>query len=161
MIFKALVCLCFAALSLAVIGVAAAAQPHITDINRELESLGPDPFLSGTCGFDVEVLNEARIRIVEFSNGTAQSHHHETYYWQANGRSLTEHVNFTIVFGPDESMGFHGAVFNLHVPGVGVAVVDVGHVIMSRDGIIHQAGLHQILGGTSNPMAVCDYLDGS
>jgi hypothetical protein len=32
---------------------------------------------------------------------------------------------------------------------------------MSRDGIIHQAGLHQILGATSNPMAVCDYLDGS
>ena len=80
--------------------------------------MGPDPFLSGTCGFDVEVLNEARIRIVEFSK-TAQSHHHETYYWQANGRSLTEHVNFTIVFGPDESMGFHGAVFNLHVPGSG------------------------------------------
>ena len=45
MIFKALVCLCFAALSVAVVSAAAAAQPQITDINRELESLGPDPFL--------------------------------------------------------------------------------------------------------------------
>ena len=159
MFFKALSCVCFAAFSLASATAASGAQPELRDIVVELQSLGPDPILSETCGFDIEVLKEARIRLIEFSDATAQSHHHEIYYWQANGRSLTEHVNFTIVFGLDQTMAIHGAVFNLHVPGVGVAMVDVGTVIFGRDGIVRQAGLHQILDGTSNPVAVCDYFD--
>lgn len=157
---RVLLCFCFTALSLVLATAATAATPQITDVTRELESLGADPFLSEECGFDVEVLNEARIRIIEFSDGTAQSHHHETYYWRANGKSLTETVNFTIVFGVDETQAYHGAVFNLHVPGVGVAMVEAGNVIFGRDGIIHQAGLHQVLDGTANPAAICDYLAG-
>lgn len=160
MTFRTLFCVCLAALPLALATAATAAKPQITDINRQLESLGPDPFLSEVCDFDVEVLNKARIRIIEFSDGTAQSHHHETYFWRANGKSLTETVNFTIVFGVDETQAYHGTVFNLHVPGVGVAMVEAGNVIFGRDGIVHQAGLRQVLDGTSKPEAVCDYLAG-
>jgi len=158
MTFRIVAYLCVAALSLVVATTATAAKPQITDITRDLESLGPDPFLSNVCGFDVEVLNEARIRIIEYSDGTAQSHHHETYYWRANGKSLTENVNFTIAFGADESETYRGTVFNLHVPGVGPVLVEAGLAVFGRDGSIRLAGLHQVLDGTSKPQAVGDYL---
>jgi hypothetical protein len=44
--------------------------------------------LSDACGFEVAVLNEGRIRTIEYSDGSAQSHHHETFLWQANGLAL-------------------------------------------------------------------------
>ncbi|MGH3136903.1 MAG: hypothetical protein ACRDPV_10480 [Gaiellaceae bacterium] len=158
---RILVGLCFAALALAVATAATAAKPQITDINRELQSLGVDPFLSEECGFDVDVLNEARIRIIEFSDGTAQSHHHETYYWRANGKSLTEPVNFTIAFGEDETETYRGTVFNLVVPGAGPVLKEAGLAVFARDGsIVRLAGLHQVLDETSNPGAICDYLTG-
>jgi hypothetical protein len=159
MTIRILPCLCAAALSLVLAAVATAAKPQITDINRELESLGLDPFFSDECGFGVEVFNEARVRIIEFSDGTAQSHHHETYYWRANGKSLTETVNFTIVFGLDETEAYHGTVFNLVVPGAGPVLKEAGLAVFARTGsIVRLAGLHQVLDGTSKPQAVCDYL---
>lgn len=148
-------------IAVALAGTATAAKPAVTEIVRPLHSEGVDPFLSDVCGFDVEVLNEARIRIIEFSDGTGQSHHHETYYFTANGKSLTDNDDFTIVFGPDETFAYHGVVFNIQVPGVGAVVVDAGKVVFDRDGnILQEAGLHQVLDGTANLAAMCDYLSG-
>ena len=156
---RILVGVCIAALALALATAATAAKPQITDITRDLVSLGADPFLSDVCGFDVEVSNEARIRIIELSDGTAQSHHHETYYWRANGKSLTEPVNFTIAFGEDEMETYRGTVFNIVVPGAGPVLKEAGVAVFARDGsIVRLAGLHQVLEGSSNPEAVCDYL---
>ncbi len=161
MTFRILAYLCFAALSLALATAAAAAPPQITDIDRALESLGPDPFVSEVCGFDVEVATEARIRIVEYSDGTAQSHHHERYYWSANGKSITEHVNFTIAFGEDETQTYRGTVFNLRVPGAGPVLKEAGLAVFGRDGsTIRVAGPHQILDGTTNVPALCEYFAG-
>ena len=75
MTFRIIVILSCAALTLASAAVAsAAATPVITDTEIPLHSLGPDPMLSDACGFEVEVLNEARIRTIEYSDGSAQRH---------------------------------------------------------------------------------------
>lgn len=159
---RVLLGLCVSAIALVSTTVASAGAPEITDIDVPLHSLGADPFVSDVCGFEVEVFNQARIRIIEFSDGTSQSHHHETYYWRANGMSLTERVNFTIALDEDETLTFRGAVFNLHVPGVGVAMVEAGTVVFGPDGgVVRLAGLHQVLDGTANVPALCDYLSGN
>jgi len=146
------------ALSLGIATAATAAQPQITDRTRDLVSFGPDPAVSSACGFEVELLNEGRVRIIEYSNGTAQSHHHERFYWRANGKSLTEHVDFTIAFGVDETDTYHGTVFNLQVPGAGTVFHESGLAVFARDGsVVRLAGLHQVLDGTTNVDALCEY----
>lgn len=156
---RALLSLCVAMIAFASTTVASAGAPQITDIDVPLHSLGPDPFLSAECGFDINVSNEGRIRVIQYSDGTRQSHHHETFYWTANGVSLVEHVNFTIAAGEDD-VTFRGAVFNLHVPGAGVGMVEAGNVVFGPNGITHIAGLHQVLNETVNVEALCDYLAG-
>jgi hypothetical protein len=158
MTIRILAPLCTVALSLGLAAVAMAAQPQITDRTRDLVSFGPDPAVSSACGFDVEVWNEGRVRTIEYSNGTAQSHHHERYYWRANDKSLTEHVDFTIGFGTDETQTYRGTVFNLQVPGAGPVFHEAGLAVFARDGsIVRLAGLHQVLDGTTNVDALCEY----
>jgi hypothetical protein len=142
-------------------GVASAAKPTVTEIDNPLHSEGVDPFVSAVCGFDVEILNEGRVRITEFSDGTRQLSIHETYYWTANGNSLAEYDNHTVVFGVDDSISVHGTVFNIQVPGFGVALKEAGTVVFDRDGnIVRMSGLHQFLDGTGNDNlpALCNYL---
>ena len=159
MTFRMLVLTCCAALGVLGAAVASAAGPVITDRDITLRSLGSDPFLSEVCDFDVEVLNEGRIRTIEYSDGSSLSHHNETYYWQANGRSLTERVSFSMMRGKDETLSFRGTVFHLVVPGVGPALVEAGMAVFGPNGdIVRLAGLHQVLEGPANPEAVCDYL---
>jgi len=159
MTFRMLVLTCCAALGLAGAAVASAAEPVITDTHVALHSLGADPFMSDVCGFDVEVLNEGRLRLIEYSDGSALSRHQETFYWQANGRTLTERISFSIGIGTDGTTAFRGTVFHLVVPGVGPALVEAGTAVFGPGGeIVRLAGLHQVLEGPANPQAICDYL---
>jgi hypothetical protein len=144
--------------TLALASAATAAKPVVTDIDVPLSSLGIDPVVSSLCGFDVEVFQEGQVRITEFSDGTTQLSSHKRFYWTANGKSLTEHANFTITFAADESTTFQGTVFNLVVPGAGPVLKEAGLVVFDRDGnIVRMSGLHQVLEGTDNLPALCDY----
>jgi hypothetical protein len=155
---RMLVLTCCAALGLGGAAIASAAAPVISDQDIPLHSLGVDPFLSEVCGFDVEVLNQGRIQTIEYSDGSSQSHHQDTFYWRANGRSLTERTSFTIS-DDGEALTFRGTVFHLVVPGRGPALVEAGLAVFGPGGeIVRLAGLHQVLEGTGNPQAVCDYL---
>ena len=161
MIRKAMLFTALAVVALAATTTATAAKPTITDIVVPLHSEGVDPFVSGVCGFDVEILNEGRVRITEFSDGTRQLSVHETFYWTANGNSLAEYDNRTVVFGTDDSISVYGTVFNIEIPGFGVALKEAGTVVFDRDGnIVRMSGLHQVLDGTGtdNIPALCDYL---
>jgi hypothetical protein len=158
MIVRTFVCLCITLVTLGSAALASAASPQITDVEVPLHSLGLDPFVSDLCGFDVEVLNEGRIRTIEYSDGSSQSHRQNTFYWSANGRSLTERTSFTLA-GDGETLTFRGTVFHLVVPGVGPALVEAGLAIFGPNGeVVRLAGLHQVLEPTGNPEAVCDYL---
>ena len=64
---------CVVAMSLGLATAATAAQPQITDRTRDLVSFGPDPAVSSACGFEVEVLNEGRVRILEYSDAQTVS----------------------------------------------------------------------------------------
>jgi hypothetical protein len=157
MTLRMLVLTCCAVLGLGGAAIASAAAPVISDTDIPLHSLGLDPFMSDVCGFDVEVLNEGRIRTIEYSDGSTQSHHQDTFYWRANGRSLTERTSFSIA--DDETLTFRGTVFHLVVPGSGPALVEAGIAVFGPDGeILRLAGLHQVIEDTGNPQAVCDYL---
>ena len=153
---RMLVLLCAAAAALGTAAVASGAQPVITDSTVPLHSLGIDP-ISDLCGFDVELWNEGQIRTIAYSDGTVASHHHERYYWKANGRTLTESDDFTITDRGD-SLTFRGTVFNVHVPGVGVALVEAGLAVFENGALVRMEGLHQVLDGSANAQAVCDYL---
>ena len=151
---------CCAALALGVATVASAAAPVVTDTGIALHSLGADPVVSDACGFDVEVLNEGRIRTLEYADGSIQQHHQETFYWQANDRALTERVSFTMTRNGSET-AFRGTVFHVVVPGVGPVLVEAGQAVFGPNGaIVRIAGLHQVLEGAANPQALCDYLSG-
>src|SRR5262245_22053815 len=93
---------CCAALTLGAAAAASAAAPVVTDTDIALHSLGADPVVSDACGFEVEVKNEGRIRTLEYEDGSSQEQHHETFYWEANDRTLTERVNFSMTRGGDE-----------------------------------------------------------
>lgn len=150
-----------AGLALAVATSATAAKPAVTDIVRPLHSEGIEPFVSDVCGFDVELFNEGRIRIIEFADGTALSHHHETYTFAANGKSLMDNDNFTLFFGADDSLSLRGTNFNVQVPGAGNVLLEAGNVVFDRDGnIVKMAGIHDALEGTADLPAMCDYLAG-
>ena len=150
---------CCAALTLGAAAVASAAAPVITDTDVALHSLGADPVVSDACGFEVEVLNEGRVRTLEYEDGSAQEQHHETFYWQANDRTLTERVNFSLTRGGDE-LRFRGTVFHLVVPGAGPVLVEAGLAVFGPNGaILKLAGLHQVLEGPANLQALCDYFD--
>ena len=144
-------------LALAATGTALAAKPVVTDIDIPLTSLGLDPVVSSLCGFDVELFQEGRVRFTDFSDGTRHVSSHKRFYWTGNGKSLTEHTNFTIVFGSDQSNAFHGTVFNLVVPGAGPVLKEAGLFAIDSDGNVRLAGLHQVLEGTDNLPALCDY----
>lgn len=144
--------------SLAAAGTAVAAKPVVTDIDIPLMSLGVDPVVSSLCSFDVEIFQEGKVRIIDFSDGTRQISSHKTFYWTANGKSLAERANHTIVFGPDESTAFRGTVFNLVVPGTGPVLKEAGLFAFDSDGNVRIAGLHQVLDGTDNLPALCGYL---
>ena len=163
MTFRIIVILSCAALTLVSSAVAsAAATPVITDTEIPLHSLGVDPMLYDACGFEVEVLNEGRIRTIEYSDGSAQRHSHQTFLWQANGLTLREPVNFSIMLAQDGSRTYRGTVFNLHVPGVGPAIVEAGIAEFGPDGgVVRIAGLHQVLEGPANVEAVCSYFAGA
>ena len=143
--------------SFAAAGTAVAAEPVVTDIDIPLTSLGVDPVVSSLCGFDVEIFQEGRVRVIDFSDGTRQLSSHKTFYWTANGKSLAERTNHTIVFDADESTAFRGTVFNLVVPGVGPALKESGLFAFDSDGNVRIAGLHQVLEGTDNLPALCGY----
>jgi hypothetical protein len=145
----------------ALAGTATAAKPTITDVDIPLHSLGVDPSVSSLCGFDVEIFEEGGVRITDFSDGTRQLSVHDTFYWTANGRSLTEHTSHSVFFGADESVTVRGTVFNLVVPGAGPALKEAGLVVFDRDGnVLRMEGLHQLLEGTDNLSALCGYLSG-
>lgn len=154
---RRLVMLTCCAVGLAAAGTAVAAKPVVTDIDLPLSSLGIDPVVSSLCGFDVEIFQEGRVRITDFSDGTRQLNGHKNYYWTANGKSLTERTNYTLVFGTDESLAVRGTVFNLVVPGAGPVLKEAGLVVFDRDGNVRMAGLHQVLEGTDNLPALCGY----
>ena len=154
---RRLVMLTCCAVGLAAAGTALAAKPVVTEIDIPLMSLGVDPVVSSLCGFDVEIFQEGRVRITDLSDGKRQLSSHKRFYWTGNGKSLTEHTNFTIVFGNDQSTAFHGTVFNLVVPGVGPVLKEAGLFAIDSDGNIRMAGLHQVLEGTDNLPALCAY----
>jgi hypothetical protein len=158
--FRKLIALlaCVAALGV-VTGIASAAKPTVTEIDIPYHSDGLDPFVSGLCGFPVEIFDEGHIRIVEFANGTRQVHNKRTFYWTANGTAVAEHVSYSYVTGADESTTYHGTVFNLVVPGAGPVLKEAGLVVFDKDGnVLRMEGLHQVLEGTDNLSALCDYL---
>jgi hypothetical protein len=143
----------------ALAGTAMAAQPTVTTTVLPLTSLGIDPFVSGECGFDVEIFQEGRVRETVYSDGTRQLSIHKSFYWTANDKSLTERTNFTITFADDQTTAFRGTVFNLVVPGVGPVLKEAGLAVFDMDGnIVQLAGLHQVIDGTENIPALCDYL---
>jgi hypothetical protein len=100
------------------------------------------------------------IRITEFANGTRQVLNRRTFYWTANRMSVAEHVSYSYVTGADESTTYHGTVFNLVVPGAGPVLKEAGLVVFDKDGnVVRMEGLHQVLEGTDNLSALCDFLD--
>lgn len=160
MIRKLIVVLACCVVGIGAAGTANAAKPVITDIDVPLHSDGIDPIVSSLCGFDIEIFDEGRTRITEFSDGTEQLSIHRTFYWTANGKSVTEHASYSVVIGTDESSTFRGTVFNLVVPGAGPVLKEAGLVVFDRDGnIVRMDGLHQVLEGTDNLAALCAYLD--
>ena len=150
---------CFVVVGIGAAGVAMAAKPVVTEIDIPYHSDGVDPFVSSLCGFDIEIFGEGRVRITEFSDGTRQLSIHRTFYWTANGKSLAEHVSYSIAVGADETSVYRGTVFNLVVPGAGPALKEAGLVVFDKDGnVLRMEGLHQVLEGTDNLPALCAYL---
>jgi hypothetical protein len=148
-------------LGIALAGTATAAQPVITVIDIPLGSDGVDPFVSSLCGFDVEIFDEGRVRITEFSDGSRKVENQRTFYWTANGKSVAEHASYSYDVSLDETTVYHGTAFNLVVPGAGPVLKEAGLVVFDRDGnILRMDGLHQVLDGTDNLPALCDYLSG-
>ena len=111
MTFRIIVILSCAALTLVTSAVAAAAAtPVITDTETPLHSLGIDPMLYDACGFEVEVLNEGRVRTIEYTDGSALRHSHQTFLWQANGLTLREPRELLDHAGPERvaHLPWHG-----------------------------------------------------
>ena len=159
MIRKLTVVLACSVAMVAAAGTAIAAKPAITEIDVPYHSDGIDPFVSSLCGFDVEIFEEGRTRRTEFSDGSTQLAIHRTFYWTANGKSVAEHVSYSVAIGADETSVYRGTVFNLVVPGAGPALKEAGLVVFDKDGnVIRMEGLHQVLEGTDDLPALCDYL---
>jgi hypothetical protein len=156
---RKLILLMCAVVGLSAAGIATAAKPVVTEIDIPFHSDGVDPFVSSLCGFDIEIFDEDRVRITEFSDGTRQHSNHRTFYWTANGKSVAEHVSYSVAVGTDETSVYRGTVFNLVVPGAGPVLKEAGLVVFDRNGnVLRMEGLHQVLDGTGNIPALCDYL---
>jgi hypothetical protein len=147
-------------LGLAVLTFAAIASAAPPTIESNTFS---DTFVdTDTCpGLSIDVSLTETDTIITFSETRVQFHVRSLFQLSANGKTLTDNDDFTIMFDPTTTVfKYVGTVFNIQAPGVGNLVVDAGDIIfdVSTDPptVIHIGGPHP--GFFGDVAGLCNYL---
>jgi hypothetical protein len=144
------------ALMLALAGSASAAEPLIH--RDHIEATG----VIANCG-DFMVLDdyELDVRTTTFFDRAGnpdsvrvQEQFRDFFYNSKTGEGFAE-TSTLVFFRTLESYAVVGVGIHVTVPGEGVVLLDAGRLIVDEDGIVFEAGQHQILGGNPDTEKFC------
>lgn len=150
---------------LVVLGVFGPASPALADAPTRVEYSVPQAglhFLTGFCGVEIEQEGAVHIGSTEYADGTVIDHVHVDLVLSANGMIAYEQPRFTVVFDPESrTVTVSGTVVNIHAPGAGVLLQEVGRVVQDANtgDFLFAAGRFMIRDGETD--RVCSYFGGS
>jgi hypothetical protein len=148
-------------LTLAFVATAGAIPPETETFHEEGSFVD-----SELCPFDVNVTFEVDARITIFYDSAGEPIRvveSVTFIGtlSSGGKSVVDNDNFVIVHDLREGTDVYlGTVFNINVPGAGIAILDAGRVVFDAETgeILFEGGPHQGLHGEGDAEAVCSYL---
>ena len=150
------------ALGLAFIALMFAAIASAAPPTKESSTFSDTFVDTDTCpGVSINTSLTETDTIITFSATRVQFHVKSIFQLSANGKTLTDNDDFTIMFDPTTTVfKYVGTVFNIQAPGVGNLLVDAGNLIfdVSTDPptVTHIGGPHPAFFG--DVAGLCDYL---
>lgn len=134
----------------------AAAQPPART-EGSVSLMGPH-FLSGFCGMEILHTGTLHAATTTFSDGRSITQIRVDATLTANGKEAYENANFTVTIDPAAgTVTLTGAAVNIHAPGEGNLVHDVGRVVrqLPTGDIVSVAGRWMVLEGQTEK--ICAY----